>query len=375
MLDQETANILRTIHQRLPETSPLALKEILAADIPYPLKTFFRTDVEILLATESARIRKESRFKRDHPDVQPLQDQINSLLVMHYTFEIQEFHRRLEDAVHLIINYLVRPQWTLTGIAFEKERTLDVVALRNVLKYFAPYEYLRDLLVRYVQEKRIALIGQKEFSALLWKLDGEFVRRKSGDEMARILSPMFDFFDYPARTAANALPIRALVRYFEDKGLTSVIQRLEGEAAQGRGALTQHELGAILEDTRRTFGAFVVDKREEHMHDITQPVTSPAQPPIHTAQAEPQVPPPAEEKKGVPPLIVDEHDRRRFVRKIFKHDETSFDSSLRTLSEAQSWKQASTLIDEIFIRNDVDPYSSEAKRFTELISQRFFARV
>jgi hypothetical protein len=160
--------------------------------------------------------------------------------------------------------------------------------------------------------------------------------------------------------------------------LTSVVHRLEGEVIQGKNRFTLRELSSILEDTRRTFGAFSVEAKEDEPVGLT---TTPP-PEASIAPAVPHAPeqtveaptPPAAAEQPFPALAVfdiDDSDRRKFVKKIFRQDESAFDTTILTLSRTPSWRKASALIDEVFINNDVDPYSSEARRFTELIYHRY----
>jgi hypothetical protein len=149
MLESETDRILRTIRDHtLDRKASVTLKEILAADIPYAVKLFFRTDVELALRREQQTHRESSRFTFDHPEVQSLQRQINSIVILHYAFTAKEFDKRLGDVVHLVANYLIRPQWTIRGVLFEKEETLTVRGLLSMLKYFGTYDYLREMTVR-----------------------------------------------------------------------------------------------------------------------------------------------------------------------------------------------------------------------------------
>lgn len=394
MFDHETEIILTTMRQRLPDRPLISMKDILAADIPHPIKTFFRTDIELLLSAETARTKKESRFTYDVPEIQHLQQQLHSLLVLHFTFDPAEFAKRLEDTLNLIVNYLVRPQWTLTEILFEQQEVLEPAALRGMLRYFGPYEYLHELLGHYLDEKKPASLSRAAFSTLVWKLDGEYLRRKTGDETARLLFPLFDFFDYPSRTGRNFIPVRALVRFFDDKGLVSVSGRLERELTGGTEQLTLQELSVLLEDVRRDSGAFAVTARENgdaapisatqaEVPAVPPPpvvVQSPPlpvdPPPVVTPAGEPPPRQPAPQAEHVPDSIIfdiDESDRRKFLKKIFHQDEGSYDTTLRTLSRTPSWKKASALIDEVFINNDVDPYSTEARRFTEIIYHRYIS--
>ena len=277
MFEQETENIIDAIRQRIlprgSDQSAIVVKDILAADIPLSMKIFFRADVEMMLEEELLRHRKTSSFNFDHPEIQSLQNQINSVVVLRYSYSGEEFTRRLNDTVHLLINYLIRPQWALTHVLFEKEPSISTAALTRMLRYFGPYPYLRDLIVRYVGEKKTAAFTQKEFATLLWKLDGEYIRRKTGEELATMISPMYEFFDFPRNTGAKGLPIKALQKFFDDKRLIAVLHRLEGELAQGAMELTHRQLADLLEDVRRTVGSFEVEKSQTE--EITPPVSNP----------------------------------------------------------------------------------------------------
>jgi hypothetical protein len=365
MYERETVLIIDTIIQRIPKSvsDSIAVKDILAADIPHSIKTFLRADVEAILIEELQRRRKTSRFNFDHHEIRSLQDQINSILVLNYTFDKKELLSRVDDAVHLMINFLIRPQWTLTNMIFEKEQTISTDALVTLLRYFGPYEYLREIITQYLMERKITSVTKEDFKSLLWKVDGGYVRRKSGDELAKVMSPMCDFFDFPNRTYANPILIKAIIKYFEDKGLVMALPRLEGEIAHGKTELSRRELSELLEDIRRTHGSFQVEKVEIEQKEIIERSTE-----NYPASDENQIP-------SVPRLnlasSINESDKKKFIRKIFQNDENIYDSALRSLSEMTSWKQASKFIDEIYIKHDIDPYSSEATRFIEIMFEQY----
>ena len=449
MFEKETETIINTVKLRIPhsitDTSAIVVKDIMAADIPLALKTFFRADVEILLMEELNRTRKNSRFNFTHPEVQSLQQQMNSFIVLHYAFHKNEFYQRLDDAVHLLINYLIRPQWTLANVIFEQGDSISTSALMRLMKYFGPYEYIRSLILRYIEDRRSTSFTKAEFANILWRVDGEFIRRKTGDQLAKILTPLYDFMEYPNNSGMNKIPLKALSRYFADMGLTSAVKRIEEEAATGVHEISRKDLGEVLESIRRASGAFEVASRtieidgakppsieqtsipeipaEEPEQDAAaypkyqftfekkeEPQTRPdIQHPVQSqpVQAEPEIeipsapepvptsPPPVEQPAATqnetvpvssqetthsedkqPYLIyaINDNDRKKFIKKIFKEDDVSFLNTLRKLDELPTWRQASVYIDEIFIQNDIDPYSSEAIRFIDIIQEKYYPR-
>jgi hypothetical protein len=253
---------------------------------------------------------------------------------------------------------------------FEKDEAISSNALKDMLRYFGPYEYLKGIIIRYAQDKNKLTFTRQEFSTILWKIDGEYIRRKTGDELARVMSSMYDFLQYPNPAAGKALPVKALVRFFEDKGLSPVISRLEGEYAQNKHELMHHELSVLLEDVRREEGPFVVERLE--------PQGAPVASGPREAFAAPAQRPPAATIAPSPGLVhadllsaIGASDSRKFIRKLFNEDELAFQSKLRALNHVATWREASKVIDEIFIDNDVDPYCSEAEKFIEVIFEQY----
>lgn len=378
MFEKEINTIFETVKQRVlhrgTSSSLVSVKDIFAADIPYSIKNFFRTNVELLLEEELLRARKSSRFDYTHPEVQNLQLQMNSILIMNFNISTDEFVHQLNDAIHLIVNFFVRPQWTLKSFLFENEHSISRNSLSRLLKYFSAYDYLKDLIVRYVKEKGMEKISKDDFSDLIWRLDGEYIRRKSGDELARIMSPMFDFLDFPMNSDVKKISTKGLIKFFEDKGLMSVVIRLEGEIAQGNLELSQHTLGEILEDVRRTSGAFSVEKPAEE--ELKKQVKDVEDAQLHPTEVLHEPSTNRHLAKSTISLLsfMSESDRKKFIKKIFKYDEQKFLTSIRKIESIPTWKQSSSYIDEIFIEYDIDPYSSEAKRFMDVIFQWYYPK-
>jgi hypothetical protein len=72
---------------------------------------------------------------------------------------------------------------------------------------------------------------------------------------------------------------------------------------------------------------------------------------------------------------VGRQERERFVKALFAGSVPGYEATLRRLKEAVNWKQAAEIIArEVFKRNGVDIYSSEAIAFTNAVERRFRSR-
>lgn len=66
---------------------------------------------------------------------------------------------------------------------------------------------------------------------------------------------------------------------------------------------------------------------------------------------------------------------RKVLKKIFNRNRDEYETALARLNEATTWREASRILDELFIRYDVDPYSRIAIRFTDSVYGRYLASV
>ncbi|MGE3799511.1 MAG: hypothetical protein AB7H80_00670 [Candidatus Kapaibacterium sp.] len=72
---------------------------------------------------------------------------------------------------------------------------------------------------------------------------------------------------------------------------------------------------------------------------------------------------------------VDAMLERKVVKKIFGRDRSEYEKTLDLLNTAETWREASRILDELFIRFEVDPYSRTAIRFTDAIYGRYLTPV
>lgn len=388
MFESEIDRIMALVIKRtIGSSDNISVKEILGSDIPLPLRTLIRVDVEQKLYDELRSKFVNSRFDFSHPEVVSLQNQMNSFLILNYVFHRGEYLEFVNDSVHLMLNFLIRPQWTLISFIFENTTQVSKEEIMRALRHFGAYDYLKEIIIRILNEKNIKLMTDVDFKNLVWKCDGEFIRRKDGYQLAQITSAINDFINYGKRDAKKSIPTKGLIKFFEDKGLKMVIERLAIELQRNVNEISYEDLSAILEDLRRSVGPFepeMLSLEKPQLENIESSVPSkPAKVPVEIKpdmlkeKDKPELEKPEIKKKtDFDPIenFIDETDRKRFIKKIFIKNEKDYYDSLAEINKMQSWKQASVYIDEIFILNEIDPYLPDAVRFTELAYRKFFPK-
>ncbi len=388
MFESEIERIISLVVKRtIGSSDSISVKEILGSDIPMPLRTLIRVDVEQKLSDELRSKFVNSHFNFSHPEVVSLQNQMNSFLILNYVFYREEYLEYVRDSVHLMLNFLIRPQWTLKCFIFENTTQVSKEEIIRALRHLGVYDYLKEIIIRVLNEKNIKLMTDVDFKNLVWKCDREFIRRRDGYQLAQITSPIYDFINYGKNDAIKLVPTKGLIKFFEDKGLKVVIERLAIELQRNTYEIAIEDLSAVLEDLRESVGPFESEALKPEKPPLENLEAATPSEPIEVAEEfSPDI---AEEKEmlesekteikietGLDPIenFIDETDRKRFIKKIFLKNEKDYLDSLAEINNMQSWKQASVYIDEIFILNEIDPYLPDAVRFTELAYRKFFPK-
>lgn len=69
--------------------------------------------------------------------------------------------------------------------------------------------------------------------------------------------------------------------------------------------------------------------------------------------------------------LLDNNLRQRVVKHVFHRNEERFEAVLKRLNATRSWRDASSIIDRVFSEHEVDPYSSIARKFSDIVYERF----
>jgi hypothetical protein len=413
IFETEIEIITNTVRGKtIGEEETIRLRDLLASDIHPAIKSYFKNEVEWLLQQERALEVRSKKFPYTLPEISRLYKQIDLLLVYNYQFGRLEFETMLDHAVHFQFNYLCRPRWTMLNFIFEHQRRRTASEIERKLRYCVDYSYYTEIVQRYMEEHGVAEMSYEEFSELLEKIDREILAAHTSVELALMARPMLRFIEagqpVPAPTVTEArIPINAAIVFFEDKSLVEIKERLERErdSAQ-RIDITLPELATLIERVRTgNEGAEVqfprleketpappagersatprVEETAQNSRDATAkkaPVkiySDFSEEELHTEGTTTRqfVPRSAavQNSDGLEDLhlLFTPNEQKVFARKIFRRDEVEFRDALDKLNAMKDWKDASAYLKELFIANDVDPFSEEAILFTDKIQSRY----
>jgi hypothetical protein len=414
IFESEIETIMNTVRARtIGEADTITLRKILRSDIHPAIKAYFRSEVEKQLIEARRQEVRSKNFPYSLPEVVSLQRQIDVMLVHQYQFDQTEFEVLVDQSVHFHFNYLCRPQWTLLNFMFEDRRRISTSEVLRKLRYCADFRYFPRVLQRYIGDRGLAEIEYSEFKSLVKKIDDAILEHHSAADLAKLTRPLIVFLEMGIPNTQFAmgeatLPINAAIVFFEDKHMVELKEKLEEERDRNEvdhvtvdqlaKLITKHvgplpkasegedpsdgppevAAGSITPDVEED-GEEVFEKAPEEDESVVVPEEMPDPLPDsatrvdhspHTATASRQP------DKLLPELpevhsLFEEHEIKVFTKRIFRKDSVEFRNALDRLNAAMSWLEASLLLDQIFLENDVDPFSKEAIRFTNKVYSRY----
>jgi hypothetical protein len=395
------------------EAESIRLKDILTADLHPAVKAYFKARVQQMLQQERQTEVRSKKFPYSLREVVRLQEQIDLLLVHNYVFGQHDFALMLDHAVHFQFNFLCRPQWTLLNFIFESQRRRPTSDIRRKLRYCVDYSYYAEIIKRFIEDRGLAEMTYEEFTELLEKIDQEIVSRHTSVELALMTRPILRFISSANLAQGQELtepriPINAAIVFFEDKKLNDIKERLEAERDRNEIAdLSLRQLANYIEKVRtKNEDAEVEFPEERPARQPEGPIAKPeesakqeeAAPEALKAPKTPMKvfsdfeedkpfvisqPEPSENLEGsdIEPApsgeLVNLHslftpsEEKTFIKKVFQKDELMFRESLDQLNGMTEWKEASAYLQQVFMTNDVDPFSEVGILFTDKVQCRF----
>ncbi len=253
------------LKETIADQETITSRQIFASEIPEALKRMFEQDVDIWVKEEKERLQQSPHFRYDESEILELFDRIIVHAREQAVFSKEEYVQKLEKNVKLLFNYLCRPQWTLQKYLFADREHAATDEIIEGLRYFWNYEYYRVILREYFNKKDLTVMQARKFSDLLNHIDSEVVRNFDSRKLAHLAEPIFALFSIDSTLEDQFVPVEALSIFFDDKSLSSIVERLDREK-EHRERITLHDLVMLISEVDFTMSFDISAIVNEHVH-------------------------------------------------------------------------------------------------------------
>jgi len=186
--------------------------------------------------------------------------------------------------------------------------------------------------------------------------------------------------DIAVEASAEFPPLEEITRdeEFEEEEYEEEEEELEEEEAEPEEVVESYQQPAIIQEVEaepETLEAAPEEIEEEAQPEMPE---TPAVKPEDGKAADQLADVVSEKIKGkylddINNVITSKY-RKKVVKKIFKKDDMRYAKFINYLNQLPSWKKASAAIDEMFYQTGINPYSSIAIEFSDLVYNRYFPK-
>lgn len=171
------------------DTEEVPLKKIINLNLPEPILKFFVEDIEVKLSKELREIKNFSTFDFDLPEAQPFFAHAFTLLKMNRKIKKNEFSTILLFALDFNFDFILKPCESLTHFVFDYYEKLGYEAILEKLRFVIVYNYLTELITKYLQKKQPKTLDKNDFFILVRTLQQEYTQNYT-------LSEFYNHFSY-----------------------------------------------------------------------------------------------------------------------------------------------------------------------------------
>jgi hypothetical protein len=250
MLSSAIEALYRELLDDLPADRPYKASDLRDASLPEPIAHFLRRILDQRVDAEMEHIRDlpEDWLDLDQAEIGKGLDRLESALRRHAWIPANLWADALGHAVEHVVGFLIRPARTAADFVFDdEEEARSRAAIERRLTYFSAYPYLLEIVAGYFDRKGIDELTRGDFAAVLQRIERELARAYQAEDWVRLIQPIFDVLERVPDYSDRGVPINLLRSFFEAKGASEYVARLDAlRSGQRTRHLSREEMTEIL---------------------------------------------------------------------------------------------------------------------------------
>jgi len=199
--------------------------QLIQAELHPAILQYISAEIDFLIFEDRQKLLKNSVFDYSGEKISKLFSQIDEEIKLNKRFSIEYINKLLLHSTSFIINYLMRPRWTMIKFLFNDEEEKSAAEIKQVIKYIHFYGYLKDTLVSYLDKKRIVTIKRNELEDLILKIDLLGMDSYLDAILEEAVRSMAGFFSI-GTVQTNKVSLLAVKIFLKEKELANHIEKL-----------------------------------------------------------------------------------------------------------------------------------------------------
>ncbi len=170
-------------------------EKLASAEIHPAIILYISAQLELLIYEDRKKLLQNSSFDYSGSEISKYFNLISEEIKKNKRLAFEDVKTLVSHAVTFNINYLVRPNWTLSKLIFDETKTRNVNEIKMMLNYLYYYDYVRNVFLGYFSKRKIISLSETEFESILNKVDKQMFGEHTRDLIDNALVSIGDFFN------------------------------------------------------------------------------------------------------------------------------------------------------------------------------------
>lgn len=202
-----------------------SFQQLRESDIHPAIIQYMSAELDYLIFEDRQKLVRDSIFDYSNEKVAKQFTVIGEELKKSKRLSSDYAAKLILHAISFNINFLVRPKWALVKFIFEEESHRTAAEIKQILNYIYFYQYLKKIIISYLNNKKIISLNSTEFVELLNKIDVLTIQSNFPDMLSSSLKSMAEFFNIGG-VQKTKIPFNAIQIFLDEKGLENHLSRL-----------------------------------------------------------------------------------------------------------------------------------------------------
>ena len=237
-------------------------EQLSTLDLHPAILNYISAEIDYIIFEDRQKLMRDSIFDYSGEKIAYYFSLINDEIKKTKRLSFEYISKLILHASSFTINYLVRPKWTLKKFIYDEGEHRTSGEIKQILNYVYYYNYLKKILISYINSKKILSLNLQEFEELLDKIDKIGVETNLSNILSTALNSMADFFNI-GELQKNKIPLQAIELFLEEKNLEQHLRRIR--IAFGDDLTIK----CSINDIQKEFNAVLTE--EEQFEETEQP--------------------------------------------------------------------------------------------------------
>lgn len=201
-----------------------SFEKLLTTDIHPAILHYISAEIDFLIFEDRKKLIQNSVFDYSGPEIARYFNLIGEEVKKTRKISVEDIKKLITQAVSFNVNFVAHPKWSLSKLIFNDSDLKPIEEIKLSLNYVYYYEYLKNILLSYLNKKKSVSLTLIEFEVLLNKIDKELFTAQTNKLVDNALFSIADFMNIGINS--NRVPIQSVEVFFKERNLIEYLFRL-----------------------------------------------------------------------------------------------------------------------------------------------------